>query len=198
LWTNKNIIRTGINDYGCIKISSDDVEFAFSPGEGSAASSLFVDAIQGEARKIWISSMVISSGTILGSLHDFLERGGVIEGIYDETQMRHIEHTLEETNSPVLELWNHIKVNLVGKKSTPISVSSPHDFMHNKVLVTDNTVVTGSFNLSHNAELNAENALSIHDEGLAKKYQVYIENLIKKYNIPEPERREHLTAHLHN
>ena len=36
--------------------------------------------------------------------------------------------------------------NLVGKKSTPYTPTSKHDYMHNKIMVLDDAVLTGSYN----------------------------------------------------
>jgi phosphatidylserine/phosphatidylglycerophosphate/cardiolipin synthase-like enzyme len=96
----------------------------------------------------------------------------------------------------VLEQWrdvphNHWKIGavrdivaaagLVGKRSTPYSPSSRHDFMHDKVLVVDDTVVTGSYNFSRSAELNAENVLLITSPALAETYAAAIAHLMEKY-----------------
>ena len=53
--------------------------------------------------------------------------------------------------------------------------------MHNKVLVIDDTVITGSYNFSRSAEFNAENILFIESAQLAEVYSVYIDHLVKKY-----------------
>jgi phosphatidylserine/phosphatidylglycerophosphate/cardiolipin synthase-like enzyme len=53
--------------------------------------------------------------------------------------------------------------------------------MHNKVLVCDDVVVTGSFNLSHSATANAENVLALRDRGLAEQYSAYIDHLAARY-----------------
>jgi phosphatidylserine/phosphatidylglycerophosphate/cardiolipin synthase-like enzyme len=157
---------------------------AFCPGEGSAAASLFVDAIQGAEKTIWLSSMVISSGPILGALNDHLSKGGVIRGVYDATQMLGVERDWQpigKPKSPKLDLWLTIKQYLKGKHSDPYTPKGPHNFMHNKVLVTDRVVVTGSFNLSGNAESNAENVLVVKSADLVDGYKAYIEDLIKIY-----------------
>jgi phosphatidylserine/phosphatidylglycerophosphate/cardiolipin synthase-like enzyme len=73
---------------------------------------------------------------------------------------------------------------LVAKKSTPFDPNNPdgvHDFMHNKLVVVDDAVLTGSHNFSLSAEHNAENAILFRDGNLAEKYRQYVESLLKKY-----------------
>ena len=53
--------------------------------------------------------------------------------------------------------------------------------MHNKVLVCDDTVVTGSFNFSANAQRNAENQLRVTDPALAGQYCDYVAAIAKQY-----------------
>ena len=53
--------------------------------------------------------------------------------------------------------------------------------MHNKVLVNDDTVITGSYNFSRSAQFNAENILFIESAPLAKTYSAYTDHLKSKY-----------------
>ena len=78
------------------------------------------------------------------------------------------------------------QANLAGKNSTPYSPTSRHDFMHNKILVIDDTVVTGSYNFSRSAQFNAENILIIENAALADCYSDYIGHLIQKYGGGHP------------
>ena len=55
--------------------------------------------------------------------------------------------------------------------------------MHNKVLVIDDTVITGSYNFSRSAQFNAENILFIESASLAEMYSSYIDHLKQKYEI---------------
>jgi phosphatidylserine/phosphatidylglycerophosphate/cardiolipin synthase-like enzyme len=53
--------------------------------------------------------------------------------------------------------------------------------MHDKVLVIDDTVITGSYNFSRSAQFNAENILFIESSALAQTYSTYIDHLMAKY-----------------
>jgi phosphatidylserine/phosphatidylglycerophosphate/cardiolipin synthase-like enzyme len=55
--------------------------------------------------------------------------------------------------------------------------------MHNKLVVADQIVVTGSFNLSNHAMGNAENVLLIWDAGIAESYAKFIQRLIANYGV---------------
>src|SRR5690348_10223094 len=81
-----------------------------------------------------------------------------LSGIYDAGEMHTVEAEWAKvpTSAPVLANWNTVKAHLVAKQSTPYTANETHDFMHNKVLLCDDTVATGSYNFSTNAEGNAE------------------------------------------
>jgi phosphatidylserine/phosphatidylglycerophosphate/cardiolipin synthase-like enzyme len=53
--------------------------------------------------------------------------------------------------------------------------------MHNKLVVADQIVVTGSFNLSNHAMGNAENVLLIRDQAVAEIYGEYIQRQMARY-----------------
>ena len=74
-----------------------------------------------------------------------------------------------------------LRAGLVGKDSEPYTPTGPHNFMHNKVLVIDDTVITGSYNFSRSAQFNAENILFIESAPLAEAYSAYIDHLKSKY-----------------
>ena len=68
-----------------------------------------------------------------------------------------------------------------GKPSTQWTPETPHDFMHAKVTVADDTVFAGSFNLSRSGEMNAENVLEIDDPALAERMAGWIDELSARY-----------------
>ena len=109
----------------------------------------------------------------------------MVDGIYDRTQMADVYRQWQEVpqNRWKIGALQEIiaRAKLVGKNSTPYTPTSTHDFMHNKVLVIDDTVITGSYNFSRSAEFNAENILFIDSAPLAERYSAYIDHLIQKY-----------------
>jgi phosphatidylserine/phosphatidylglycerophosphate/cardiolipin synthase-like enzyme len=61
--------------------------------------------------------------------------------------------------------------------------------MHAKVVVSDDVVFAGSFNLSHSGELNAENVLELADAKLADELATYIDDVRRRYppvDLPPP------------
>ena len=99
-----------------------------------------------------------------------------MSGIYDAGQMDPIvsQWRANPADAAVLADWTAVSAVLAAKHSTPYSPTSVHDFMHLKVLVCDDTVVTGSYNFSANAQRNAENQLRITDPATAGEYADYL------------------------
>ena len=128
--------------------------------------------------------MLITSGAILGALSDALQSRRVAEygGVYDRTQM---EGVFGQWHGGPAEwktaVFGRVAAPLAGKRSTPYTPGGRHDFMHDKVVVADDCVVTGSYNLSRSATENAENVLMLHDPELADRYAAYIDGLVRRY-----------------
>ena len=53
--------------------------------------------------------------------------------------------------------------------------------MHAKMLVTDDYVYMGSFNLSHSGEANAENVVQIESQAVADLCAAYIDRVAARY-----------------
>jgi len=69
-----------------------------------------------------------------------------------------------------------------GKPSVPWQPTGTlHNFMHAKVVIADDTVFVGSFNLSHSGEKNAENVLELEDPGLARQLSSYVDEVRALY-----------------
>lgn len=190
LWNAGTIVGTGAFDAPSATLTyagqPATVQVLFSPGRGETIDDDIAQIVRGAQRRVRICSMLLNSGRLLNALLDVLHAGQVpVDGIYDRTQM-----------ASVLQQWqdiphNHWKIRaieeivqsaqLVGKNSTPYSPTGRHDFMHNKILLVDDTVITGSYNFSRSAELNAENILLIQSAALADTYSQMIDHLQQKY-----------------
>jgi phosphatidylserine/phosphatidylglycerophosphate/cardiolipin synthase-like enzyme len=186
LWSKGDIATTGLHDTGTVRVGSSSVSVAFAPGEGRAIDHDVAHRISA-ARRLKICSMLLTSGGILGAIADLLQRGQVGEygGVYDRTQMESVfaqwQGTPAAWKTPVFE---QVARGLAGKRSTPYTPGGRHDFMHNKIVVADDVVITGSYNLSHSATENAENMLFIQDAKLADQYSDYIDRLVRRYQGP--------------
>jgi phosphatidylserine/phosphatidylglycerophosphate/cardiolipin synthase-like enzyme len=185
LWQRGDIGTTGSHDTGTVRVGGTPVHVAFAPGEGRSIDHDVAHRISSCRRRLKVCSMLLTSGAILGALSDKLASGRLAEygGIYDRTQM---EGVFEQWKGQPVAEWKigafeTVAAPLAFKRSTPYTPGGRHDFMHNKVLVCDDAVVTGSYNLSHSAEDNAENMVIIEDPALAESYNGYINGLIARY-----------------
>ncbi len=190
MWQSGTFEGTGAFDPGPVTLSYGGrpatVRLLFSPGRGPAINRAVAERARAARRRVRLCNMLLNSGALLSALLDLLQAGRVaVDGIYDRTQM---ESVLVQWQQVPHNRWKIGAVrdivdlaHLAGKDSTPYSPTSKHDFMHNKVLVIDDTVVTGSFNFSHSAEQNAENILLIESAPLADAYSAYIDHLLTKY-----------------
>jgi phosphatidylserine/phosphatidylglycerophosphate/cardiolipin synthase-like enzyme len=190
LWRKENFENTGkIQTQPIAAVFSGQpvtIRVMFSPGRGLDIDEEIARRVRAAQRRVRICSLLINSGTLIGALGDLLRGGRVkVDGVYDRTQMTDVYRQWQEVPSnrwkiPALEEIV-ARAGLVGKNSTPYSPTGRHDFMHNKVLVIDDTVITGSYNFSRSAQYNAENILFIESAGLAERYSAYIDHVMEKY-----------------
>jgi phosphatidylserine/phosphatidylglycerophosphate/cardiolipin synthase-like enzyme len=186
LWARGDIATTGARDTGTIQINSASVEVAFAPGEGMAIDHEVAHRIAQARRRIKVCSMLINSGAILGALSDVISHRTLdYGGVYDKTQMDEVlDQWKGQPSEWKIAAFQQVAAPLAGKRSTPYDQSSVHDFMHNKILVIDDTVITGSYNFSHSATENAENIVMVRDPELAERYVAYIDGLVARYRNP--------------
>ncbi|HWY39425.1 MAG TPA: phosphatidylserine/phosphatidylglycerophosphate/cardiolipin synthase family protein [Chthoniobacterales bacterium] len=190
IWEKQNFDNTGEIQTVPVPLAfssqSAEARVMFSPGCGLAIDSEIASRVHAAKNRVRVCSLLINSGTLISELGNLLHASRVrVDGIYDRTQMEDVYQQWQEVPSnrwkiPALKEII-LRANLVGKNSTPYTPTGRHDFMHNKVLVIDDTVITGSYNFSRSAQFNAENILFIESASLAQTYSNYIDHLIEKY-----------------
>jgi phosphatidylserine/phosphatidylglycerophosphate/cardiolipin synthase-like enzyme len=189
LWSRGRIRENlGNDDVASIAVGAIDVAVGFTPGESPAVLKEIVGAIAGAQTTLQVASVVISSGPILAALSEAIDRGIALDGLYDGPQMDQVERQWRAANVGVdkVNTWQKVAHRLARKNSIPFdnrNPHQPHNFMHNKLVVADDTVIMGSFNLSNHAMGNAENVLLIKDAKLAQLYAGYLAEIAAKYRI---------------
>ena len=190
LWEKQNFEHTGDIHTEPVPLTfsnqSANARVMFSPGCGLEIDTEIARRVRAAQRRVRICSLLINSGTLIGELGNLLRGGRVaVDGIYDRTQMEQVYVQWQEVpqNRWKIGALQEIiaRAGLIGKNSTPYTPTGRHNFMHNKVLVIDDTVITGSYNFSRSAQFNAENILFIESASLPEKYSAYIDHLVEKY-----------------
>jgi hypothetical protein len=190
LWRKENFENTGTTGSGNVPLIFDgrpaSVRVMFSPGCGLTIDKEIAQRVLNARRRVRICSLLVNSGSLISAVLGLLRVGRVkVDGIFDRTQMEEVYHQWEmvpQNRWKIQALQEVIaRAGLVGKNSTPYKPTALHDFMHNKILVIDDSVVTGSYNFSRSAQFNAENILFIDSAAVAECYSSYIDHLVQKY-----------------
>jgi phosphatidylserine/phosphatidylglycerophosphate/cardiolipin synthase-like enzyme len=161
----------------------------FCPGRSLKLVHAMSRSLASAEKRIRVCSPVITSGPILGTLAEACEQAKVdIAGVYDATQMDEVQH---QWSSQAGAAWKIGVFHTItsgarfgAKRSTPYAKGTVHDFMHAKILVADDYVYTGSFNLSHSGESNAENVIQIESAAIAEMCVGYIDRVAARYTVP--------------
>jgi phosphatidylserine/phosphatidylglycerophosphate/cardiolipin synthase-like enzyme len=178
--------RPAVRDVDVVRVADVPVTVAFAPEQSPAIIKDIVGAITAARQRLLVASVVLSSGPILAALSEAVDRGISCAGIYDGPQMDQVRRQWQAApvGADKINTWDKVAGHLVRKNSLPYDRNKPHqphNFMHNKLVIADDVVVTGSFNLSNHAMGNAENVLLIHDADIAAKYEAYVRQLMAKY-----------------
>jgi phosphatidylserine/phosphatidylglycerophosphate/cardiolipin synthase-like enzyme len=186
LWQKHDVMQSGFVEPRPVEVDGHRVRPWFCPGYGDALSHRIAKACDRARRRIRICSPVLTSGPILGTLCQVASEGKVdLAGCVDQTQ---IEEVLYQWRTNGVSAWKIPLLQTVltrapfsGKRSTPYTPTSVHDYMHAKVTVADDVVFCGSFNLSRSGEKNAENMLEVEDATLADELAAYIDSVRARY-----------------
>jgi phosphatidylserine/phosphatidylglycerophosphate/cardiolipin synthase-like enzyme len=196
LWSKRRVEVSGRYDFPGLSLTYDGAPLAlhlyFSPGRGRRMAHLVADRLGHARRRIRMASPVITDGPILGTLAEFAHRAPLdFRGVYDRTQM---EEALSQWRNDAHAGWKAPAftaavgaLTFASKVSTPWAPGSVHDYMHAKLTVVDDTVLTGSYNLSHSGEENAENLLELRSPALADLCSAFVDRLFTRYaSAPSP------------
>jgi phosphatidylserine/phosphatidylglycerophosphate/cardiolipin synthase-like enzyme len=185
LWEKGLVEESGFVPPARVHVEGLLVRPWFTPGFGEDLSQRIARVITRARRRVRVCSPVISSSSVLATLAQVVSEGKVdIAGCVDATQVAEVvgqwrENGNVEWKLPLLQ--QVLSGAFTGKKSTPYGDGTVHDFMHAKIVVADDVVFTGSFNLSRSGEENAENVLEIHDPALAEHLSAYVDEVRRRY-----------------
>jgi phosphatidylserine/phosphatidylglycerophosphate/cardiolipin synthase-like enzyme len=182
LWASQKITGTGVGDRGIAHAGGQAISYAFAPGEGKAIEALIADTISRAKTRLRVASMVTSSQRILAALRAQIDAAADFAGVYDRGETANVRSTWARNGqAEKVALLDAVTAAMVAKPSLAYSPQYAHNFMHDKVVVADDTVVTGSFNFSLNATRNAENVLVIENAALADLFATSIDQVVVRY-----------------
>jgi phosphatidylserine/phosphatidylglycerophosphate/cardiolipin synthase-like enzyme len=191
LWRAETVETTGKVQPRPVDVGGATVRPWFCPGHGEELAHRIAKHIGKARRRVRIASPVLTSGPILGTLVEVVnERRCDVAGVVDDTQVDQVFHQWL-TNG--VSRWKIPLLHTVltggdfsGKESTRWAPGSVHDYMHAKVVVTDDTAFVGSFNLSRSGERNAENVVEISDAAVADTLADYVDAVRASYPPAPP------------
>jgi phosphatidylserine/phosphatidylglycerophosphate/cardiolipin synthase-like enzyme len=191
LWRSAEVEESGYEPAEPISVGRATVRTWFCPGRGEELSLRYARLISRARRRVRICSPVLTAAPVLAVLAQRCSDGFDIAGCVDLTQIRGVVRQWNVNGNvywklPLLQ--RALARGFTGKSSTPWEPDgSLHDFMHAKVTVADDTVLLGSFNLSHSGERNAENVLEIEDAALADRLAAFVDDVRLRYPPLDPE-----------
>lgn len=186
LWRLRDVSSSGHGEPRMQDVGGRPTRAWFTPGHGPELSHRIAAAIGRARERVRIASPVITAGPVLATLAQEAAEGKLdLRGVVDRTQM---EQVVRQWRGNGHSAWKipilasvFDRAEFKGKRSTPYTPDSPHDFMHAKVTVADDWVFAGSFNLSRSGEQNAENVLEVQDAGLAGRVARLIDEIAGRY-----------------
>jgi phosphatidylserine/phosphatidylglycerophosphate/cardiolipin synthase-like enzyme len=183
IWRHGHVDGSGAEGPAATMAHGVRAEVTFSPAP-PWLSLVAARMIASADRRLRICSPVVTSGAVLALLAEHAGRRKLeLGGAYDRTQMDDVRRQWEAVphNRWKIAAWDAIAPFLSGKISTPYAPGAVHDYMHAKLLVVDDEVLTGSFNFSRHGEGNAENVLQLRSEEVAAAFEAFAERVATRY-----------------
>ena len=143
------------SDFGKALLGKIPIQVAFSPSDGVAE---MICAQLSEAKEcVYVMAFVLTSEPIAQKLKEISERGVSVHCVLDRGQAKTRYSQSQSLKNSGVKVY--VSPNAIGK-------------MHHKVIsIDEDTVITGSYNFSENAEKgNDENIIIIKSSELAKLF----------------------------
>jgi phosphatidylserine/phosphatidylglycerophosphate/cardiolipin synthase-like enzyme len=192
LWTGGKVENSGNLDDSPASLTYDGAPLAvralFSPGRGHEISELIGQRISNARTRINICSPVLTSAEVLKALVARIEANTMPAGTTIAIDGPQMHGAISQWNHNDRASWKVplaetvLHSGLVAEKpSTPYAPGTTHDYMHAKMVVCDNVVMTGSFNCSHSGEMNAENVLEVDNAAFADQCVGFVTGVHARY-----------------
>ena len=191
LWERGAVEGTGKVDPRPENVAGARVRAWFTPEHGEALSHRVAKHIGRARERVRVASPVLTSGPILGTLVEVVnEQRCDVAGVVDDTQ---VDQVFGQWKTNGVSAWKIPLLRRIlegapfsGKISTRWQPDSVHDFMHAKIVVSDDISFVGSFNFSRSGERNAENVLEIRDRGVADRLASFVDEIRARYPAASP------------
>jgi phosphatidylserine/phosphatidylglycerophosphate/cardiolipin synthase-like enzyme len=190
LWNGRRVDGSGtvVDEITTVSYAgtSATVRALFSPARGRKLGLTIASAIAHARTRVRVCSPVLTSGPILSTMAELLDDQRCDATVTVDGPM--MEQALRQWTADGRARWKNPlfeRVRAAGvlaeKKSRPYEAGPPHNYMHAKVVVCDDTVFTGSYNCSHSGERNAENVLEIRNAAFADACTAFCDRVYQRY-----------------
>lgn len=143
--------------------SVPSIMVCFTPGK--SCQSQLIDAINKARKSIVVQAYSFTDKDVANALVKASRRGVEVKAILDKSNAKDARSAK----------------NILMENGVPVRFDYPSGIAHNKVMVIDDSVVTGSYNFSAAAyKSNAENILFVASPELAHMYR---ENWLKRWEL---------------
>ncbi len=154
-----------------IRMGNSTIRTFFSPKGGGTEAIL--DVVRSARQQISFMTFSFTDNDIANAMVERRNNGVKLEGVYDQC----------------LGYGKYSTYHIMRQNKVYTRMDGNEALLHHKVILVDNTVITGSFNFSANADKsNNENMLIIEDAGVAQAYQQEYARVMQaaKSNNPPP------------
>jgi phosphatidylserine/phosphatidylglycerophosphate/cardiolipin synthase-like enzyme len=154
-----------------IKMGNSTIRTFFSPKGGGTEAIL--DTVRSARQSISFMTFSFTDKDIANAMVERKAAGVKVEGVYDQC----------------LGYGQYSTYHIMRQNGIYTRMDGNEALLHHKVILVDNTVITGSFNFSASADnSNNENMLIIEDAGVAQAYQQEYARVMNaaKTNNPPP------------